>query len=75
MANRPAKVIKENRRLVDAKIRFLYEGGIYGEWVNARDAFNNGFMTSDQDHTVTGIQIDSDTRHDSERLRAADYEN
>ena len=78
MADRAARAVKENRRLVDAKIRFIYsdgnEGTIFGEWINARIAFNQGVMTPNDEYKVIGLQIDSDTNHLSERLRASDYQ-
>lgn len=76
MAKRAATSVKENRRLVDAKVRFVYtdDGGntIYGIWVNARDAFDNGFLTPNEDFKVTSLQFDSEDR--TERYRASDYQ-
>lgn len=77
MARKAATSVKENRRLVDAKVRFVYtdEQGntIYGVWTNARDLFDNGFIAANEEYRVVSLQMDSDTG--PERLRAEDYRN
>ena len=56
---------RENRRLATVRLRFIYKGThngakIYGEWINASDAFTVGYLVSNEGYIVIGIQLESE---------------
>ena len=53
---------EENVKAKELKVRFHYENGLNGEWVNLLDAVRNGFITPNKLTHVNRLDIELEER-------------